>query len=162
SEQTDSLNDGFLTVAELFNLNLNADLVVLSACETGTGRLYRGEGIASLARGFSYAGASSILTSLWSVNDAATARLMQSFYLGLEQGLPKDIALQQAKLQYIESGDHLSAHPFFWSGFVNLGSTEPLDQGKSGRWWLILLGLSLLLSAGWILRKRIQNSTSGV
>ena len=75
----DSLEDGALELAELFNLRLNAEMVVLSACETGLGKLQRGEGIISLARGMSYAGARSVITTLWQVNDAATAEIMTTF-----------------------------------------------------------------------------------
>ena len=112
---------------DLYNLQLNADMVVLSACETGIGELQKGEGIISLARGFTYAGAKSIITSLWSVEDECTKKIMISFYEYLDQGLAKDAALRQAKLDYIndEQTTHVDAHPFYWSPFIGVG-----DMGK--------------------------------
>lgn len=141
----DTTEDHFLEVAELFNMRLNAEMVVLSACETARGKLYRGEGIVSLARGFTYAGAKSILTTLWSVNDAATAEIMQDFYAQLTVGDAKDQALRQAKLNYLNSQDNLGAHPFYWSGYVMTGEVEPLDLGRDRIQWkwaglLLLIG----------------------
>lgn len=144
----DSLEDGFLEVAELFNLHLFADMVVLSACETGIGKLVRGEGITSLARGFSYAGAKSIVTSLWQVNDAATASIMENFYQNLSQDAEKDAALRQAKLAYLERADNLTAHPFYWSAFIPVGNMEPLSDGNpvtGQRFFLLLACLALIV-----------------
>ncbi|MCB0838545.1 MAG: CHAT domain-containing protein, partial [Bacteroidetes bacterium] len=100
-------NEDSLLILDLFNLSLKAQLVTLSACETGMGELYQGEGIMSLARGFTYAGASSIINSLWQVNDETTAKVITQFYRELVAGKPKDEALQQAQLQYIEESDQL-------------------------------------------------------
>lgn len=111
-----------LYLAELYNLRLNAEMVVLSACETGLGQLFRGEGIASLARGFSYAGTKSILTSLWSVNDKATTDLMSDFYRHLADGLSKDEALRQAQLTAINGNQE----PFYWAGFIPMGDMNPV------------------------------------
>ena len=127
TEQKDSLENELLYVRDLYNLELNADLVVLSACETGIGELRRGEGIVSLARGFTYAGAKSIVTSLWSVADEKTKDIMAAFYQNLKKGLPKDEALRQAKLEYIDGLEgHTSAHPFYWSGFIGVGDMRPV------------------------------------
>jgi CHAT domain-containing protein len=93
TQSTDSLEDGLLHAYELYDMQLPADLVVLSACETGYGQLARGEGIMSLARAFSYAGCPSVVMSHWSINDASTAKLMEYFYAHLAEGLPKDVAL---------------------------------------------------------------------
>lgn len=119
----DSLETGLLFVRDLYNLQLNADLVVLSACETGMGQLRRGEGIVSLARAFAYAGARGIVTSLWSVNDARTKELMLSFYQNLQKGMPGSEALRQAKLSMIRKGNE-SGHPFFWAGFIGIGDLK--------------------------------------
>jgi CHAT domain-containing protein/Tfp pilus assembly protein PilF len=114
---------------ELYNLSLNADLVFLSACETGTGRLRRGEGIVSLARAFAYAGAKSLVTTLWKVSDEKTAELAVAFYALLKKGLPKDEALHRAKTEYLKKnkGRNQAAHPFFWAGFIAIGDMRPLD-----------------------------------
>ncbi|HHG85557.1 MAG TPA: CHAT domain-containing protein, partial [Bacteroidetes bacterium] len=111
--------DNKLYVRDLYALSLNADLVVLSACETGLGELKRGEGIISLSRGFMYAGAASTVTSLWSVNDAETSVLMAHFYAGLKAGKAKDEALRAAKLHYMQSNS--APHPYYWAGFVATG-----------------------------------------
>ncbi len=109
-----------LYVREVYNLALNADLVTLSACETNIGELRRGEGIIGLARAFAYAGAKSIVSSLWSVHDKKTMLLMVDFYRRLKSGVPKDAALAGAKRAFIGYGDERS-HPYFWAGFVGLG-----------------------------------------
>ncbi len=120
--------DGFLHAYEVLSLRLNCDLVTLSACQTGLGRLYAGEGLLGLTRSFLYAGAQQALVSLWSVNDASTAILMESFYANLAAGLDAPRALQQAKsaLRAVvvsgPGGRPLAyAHPFFWAPFVLIG-----------------------------------------
>ncbi len=121
----DSLENELLYVRDLYNLQLNADLVVLSACETGTGELQRGEGIISLARAFAYAGAKSIATTLWQVNDQSTQELMVSFYQNLKSGMTKDAALRQAKLDYLDGHNDTGAYPFYWAAFIGVG-----DMGR--------------------------------
>ncbi len=133
-----------LYLADLYNLQLNADLVVLSACETGIGRLYRGEGIASLARGFTYAGAKSLVPSLWAVNDGSTAQLMEAFYEYLAAGLPKDEALRQAKQDLLKRG---LADPNLWAGFVLMGDTAPIRQRSWGWVWWVLGGVIVLFAS---------------
>jgi len=112
-------------VREIYNLILSADLVTLSACETGIGEQQGSEGIISLARAFAYAGAKSILTTLWPVDDLNTRRLMQFFYQNLGQGMKKDEALWKAKQQFVAAYPAY-AHPYFWSGFFLIGDTEGL------------------------------------
>ena len=121
TEIKDSLENELLYVKDLYNLQLNADLVVLSACETGIGKLQRGEGIISLARAFAYAGAKSIVTSLWSVNDKSTSELMRFFYRELRRGKDKDEALRLARQRLLRESNVRNAHPFFWAAFVPLG-----------------------------------------
>lgn len=140
----DSLSDYRLYVKELYNLRLNADMVVLSACETGIGELQRGEGIISLARGFSYAGAKSIITSLWSVNDAASQELMINFYTYLKNGLAKDAALRQARLDYLDVHTHDEAHPYYWAAFIPIGNMAEIETGSAWKWIVIALILAIL------------------
>lgn len=111
----DPREDGFLQVREIYTLRFNADLVVLSACQTGKGLLERGEGILGLPRIFFYAGAKSVLTTLWKVNDKSTSEFMAYFYQNLSQGKDKAQALRLAKLKMLDS---LYAHPFYWAAFV--------------------------------------------
>jgi CHAT domain-containing protein len=116
----DAAEDGVLTMPEIFRLDLNADLVVLSACESGTGKLVWGEGVFGLARAFFYAGASSLVVSLWQVSDRSTADLMTAFYERLDAGDDKAEALRRAKLRLIDEGGAFAA-PFHWAPFVLLG-----------------------------------------
>ncbi len=151
----DSLRDARLYAKDLFNLRLPAEMVVLSACETGLGELRRGEGVISLARGFSQAGARSLVTTLWRVSDRESAELMRLFYENLAQGLPKDDALHRAKLSFIGAAPPSRAHPFFWAAFVPTGDMSPIRARRQGQgrwqWGLALLGAGL---AGWWLRRR--------
>jgi CHAT domain-containing protein len=116
----DSGQDGALTLGEIYNLRLDADLVVLSACDTGAGRIARGEGIIGLTRGFLSAGAKSLLVSLWPVSDEATARLVVDFYRGLLDGRTKAQALREAKLRAMARNPEY-AKPFYWSPLVLVG-----------------------------------------
>ncbi len=115
----DADNDGLFTVGELYGMKLNADLVTLSACETGLGKVLNGDDIVGLNRGFLYAGARSIVASLWSVEDRATAQLMQAFYRNLTR-MDKVEALRQA--QMATRKDY--PHPFFWAAFQLTGGGD--------------------------------------
>lgn len=129
SRPGDSLAFDKLYVKDIYNLSLNADLVVLSACETGIGELKRGEGIISLARAFAFAGAKSIVTSLWSVDDKSTGELMQLFYQNIQKGLRKDKAMWRAKKDFLAANKGTKyAHPFFWAGFIPIGDMAPVQQ----------------------------------
>ncbi len=119
-EDSSSKEDGVLHLSEIYNLNLNADLVVLSACETGLGQVVKGEGIIGLTRGFLYAGASNLLVSLWQVSDATTADLMVDFYDKMLEGMSKPEALREAKLQMIRRHPEY-AKPYYWAPFVLVG-----------------------------------------
>ncbi|SEL25092.1 CHAT domain-containing protein [Aquimarina amphilecti] len=135
-----------LYVKDLYGYSINADLVALSACQTGLGKLQNGEGMLSLARGFSYAGAKSLVTTLWKINDQTTSELMQEFYKNLNKSLSKDEALRNAKLTYLTNADdELLTHPYYWSGFMISGDTTPLQKKTPFFWWLLLLGIPVLL-----------------
>jgi len=116
----DSQEDGFLQVREIFNLRLNADLIVLSACQTGRGKLENGEGILGLPRIFFYVGAKSVVLTLWKINDESTSELMSLFYHYLSCGNNKAKALRLAKLKMINSK---FCHPFYWAPFVLSGDS---------------------------------------
>lgn len=123
----DTLHDGYLHAYELYNLELNTELVTLSACNTGFGKIQTGEGVMSLGRAFAYAGSPNILMSLWSVPDKSTSKIMIQFYKNLATGLPKDVALRQAKLTYLNHSDNLATNPFYWSSFILIGDPKPLN-----------------------------------
>lgn len=121
--QTTSIEDGLLSAYEIFNLKLNAELVVLSACETGLGKEIKGEGMLGLMRAFMYAGAPSVMVSLWKVDDESTADLMIGFYQhwrGTNKGrLSKAEALRLAQLEAIKQG----SLPYFWAPFILVGKS---------------------------------------
>lgn len=119
-------NDGYLYLYELYGMRLNAQMAVLSACNTGYGRLQRGEGVMSLARGFAQAGVPSVVMSLWTAQDQSTSQIMASFYEHLSKGETKDAALRHAKLAYLDNTQKIASHPYFWSAFVVLGDIEPI------------------------------------
>ena len=125
---------GELQFNDILQLKLDADLVVLSACDTGLGKRREGEGIVGLTRAFLYAGARSIVSSLWKVQDQSTSLLMEGFHRRLKQGQSKVEALRQAKLELIQSKIELLgireslAAPFYWAPFVLVGDWQPMRQ----------------------------------
>ena len=128
--------DGFLQMREIFNLRMNADLVTLSACQTGLGQFIRGEGIEGLSRAFFYAGAASVLMSLWAVNDEATYQLMERFYRHLMGAETPMNALRQAKLEMIGSG--VLSHPYYWAGFILNGKADAVIFPRPFKRWILL------------------------
>ncbi|HSW67439.1 MAG TPA: CHAT domain-containing tetratricopeptide repeat protein, partial [Bacteroidales bacterium] len=153
---SDTIEDGMLHTYELFNLDLNAELAVLSACQTGDGRLHRGEGIMSLARGFFYAGVPSIVMTLWAVDDASSAAIVTSFYRFLFRAKTKDEALRQAKLEYLNNSNSLNSHPHFWAGFVNIGDTQPILLRRNHLHYLpyLLLAIAAVVAVIFVIVKR--------
>ena len=151
-EIKDSLENELLYIKDIYGLQLTADLVVLSACETANGSLAKGEGIINLARGFTYAGASSVVPTLWKISDVATAGLMENFYIELKSGQPKHIAMANAKRQFLKTASPNLGHPFYWAAFVLIGDVSPilLPQPSifqvNSLWWGI--GIILLLFLG--------------
>ena len=112
--------NGFLELEDIYNLNLPAELVVLSACETGLGKQVQGEGLVGLTRGFMYAGASRVMASLWKVDDVATAELMGRFYKAMERdGMRPAAALRQAQIEMWKQKDWRS--PYYWAAFQMQG-----------------------------------------
>ena len=153
TEDGDSVENNFLQAYEISKMELNADLVVLSACETGFGKFETGNGTASLARAFMYAGVPAMVVSLWQVNDASTSLIMQSFYKNLAKGMDKASALQEAKLTYIKNADDIAAHPAFWAPFIQLGDSRPITvatKGPSSLLWWLAGGIGGLLALGGI------------
>ena len=141
----DTLNDGFLYAYELYNMDLNANLAVLSACNTGFGKLKKGEGVISLARGFTYSGVPSVVMTLWEVEDKSGADIMTSFYRNIENGMDMDVALQKAKLTYLSSASQFRSHPYFWSAYVTIGDTDPVMNKWPGIQQIVLFGILALI-----------------
>ncbi|WP_281231080.1 CHAT domain-containing protein [Flavobacterium gelatinilyticum] len=129
--------------SELYNLHINPDLVVLSACETGIGKLYKAEGAMSIARGFQFAGAENLLFSLWKVNDFTTSVFMSDFYKNIKNDVSYFEANSNAKLDYLnnKSIPNAKKSPYYWSSFVYYGSIS--EENKSTDY--IYYGISLLI-----------------
>ncbi len=158
----DTIEDDTLHTYELYNMQLSAELVVLSGCETGMGEYVRGEGVMSLSRGFMYAGTPSVLLSMWKVSDIHTSELMDYFYSNLSEGLPKDASLRLAKQRYVERSDRLGSHPYYWASFVLYGDPQPIVFGDNfSNWWLwygIIAIIIILLALLLIKRKEASKS----
>jgi len=141
---TDGTEDYELYISELYGLNLNAYLAVLSACNTGVGELKTGSGVVSMNTAFISAGVPSVLSSLWSAPDLSTQKIMISFYEHLKSGSPKDLALKNAKLEYLKNTDDTNLkHPYYWAGFVLSGDTTPLIESNNKAQYIVLAILIL-------------------
>jgi len=160
-DETDSdlsriyFNDTLITNQELKLKNIGAELVVLSACETGFGEVVKGEGSMSLSKGFFHAGAKSTLVSLWPVDDCATLDLMTHFYKYLKSGHSKDEALRQAKLDYVKNANPELRHPYYWAGFILIGDSSPLWQSSS-KIPFVIGGLLLLFVLIFLIRMIVK------
>ena len=139
------LFDDYLSNNDLYNLQLNSELAVLSACETGSGKLAKGEGVMSLARGFIHAGCPSIVMSLWSIDDCATSKIMVNFYKELLEGKPKTDALREAKLRYIKTAKKANKHPYYWAAFVQIGNYQPVQISTFSAYLPFLAGGFIML-----------------
>ena len=149
TQDVDAIEDGFLNTYEIYNMHFNARMAVLSSCKSGVGKLMKGEGVMSLARGFMYAGCPSIVMTLWEVSDKSGARLMEDFYKSLKRGRSKAEALREAKLDFLKNADNLKANPYFWSTYVVIGDSSPLfKKNLSYLYWLAAI---LLIAAGGLL-----------
>ena len=137
------LFDDYLSNNDLYNLRLNSELAVLSACETGSGKLAKGEGVMSLARGFIHAGCPSIVMSLWSIDDCATSKIMVNFYEKLRGGASKTKALRQAKLKYIQNAKKAYKHPYYWAAFVHIGNPDPIEISNNN--YFVYIGLTAMV-----------------
>jgi CHAT domain-containing protein len=128
----DSLLANHLHDYEINALNLSTPMVVLSSCETAGGQLHQGEGIMSLSRSFLQAGASSVVHSLWPVEDAKSRELMIGFYKEIKKGRSKSSALTQVKKQYLKEQPPFYTHPYYWAAFQVTGDISPLHSRRSG------------------------------
>ena len=145
SAEEDTINSQ-LYAYEIQNSKLNAELVILSACNTGVGELLLGEGIASLARSFNYAGAKSVLVSLWAIPDYSTSKIINYFFdnLGAES---KSIALQEAKIRYLNTADEHLSKPIYWAGLSINGDNSPIiiKDEMDGKFLYLIIGLLTLI-----------------
>jgi CHAT domain-containing protein len=126
-----------LTSAEIYNLDINPAITILSACNSGAGKLNDGDGLRSIARSFIHAGSRSILMSLWEAPDVSTNQIIQGFYNNLEEGKTMSKALQDAKLNYIENAKPSFKHPKYWAHLVLVGNAPPLGSDDKMLYYLL-------------------------
>jgi CHAT domain-containing protein/Tfp pilus assembly protein PilF len=151
----DPAQDGFLQMREVFNLRLNANLVVLSSCQTGLGQFIKGEGIEGISRAFFYAGSSSVVMSLWTINDQVSSQFMERFYYHLKNSEDLAQAIRQAKLEMIDSG--VVSHPYYWAGFIlsGDGSTRVFRPAFNKTLIAVVMTFTGLALTAFIFRKKV-------
>lgn len=146
--------DESLYLPEIYGYNINTELLVLSACETGIGTIKKGEGVLSLARGFSYAGVKNLIVSLWQVNDKSTEELMTNFYANLSKNENTSDAIHKSKLDYLKNNtvNSRKKSPYYWASFIYIGQVE---TGTSFNYkWLLLFVIGLVLLGVFIVLKK--------
>jgi CHAT domain-containing protein len=141
--------DGYLTMSEVMGLKMPTELVATIACETGLGSAVGGEGVMNLGRAFQYAGARSVLTSLWGVEDESSNILGERLFAGMKQGRDKDVSLLEARRTLRDKGYE---HPFYWAPFILVGERDVVQQ-PPGVWlyWLVGGGVAALAVGAWLL-----------
>ncbi len=139
-DSIDTENDGIVHAYELFDLNLNADLIFLSSCESGSGGYLKGSGILGFSRAFSYAGAQSLSINLWPIRDQTASEISSEFYASLNQGKNKADALREARLHYLNNSN---SDPYLWGAFIMYGNIDPPVNNYQFLIQLLLSGLLL-------------------
>jgi CHAT domain-containing protein/tetratricopeptide (TPR) repeat protein len=147
---------------EISLTRIKSPMVVLSACNSGTGTLYYGEGLMSLARGFTLAGASSVIKTTWEINDEVSAAIMTRFYFYLSKGREKNEAMRLAKLDYLKSSSPAFKNPYYWAAYEVLGDNMPVTRNLVV--YVIIIGLIIIIPVGMVLfyfkRRRIVSDRS--
>jgi CHAT domain-containing protein len=147
---------------EISLTRIKSPMVVLSACNSGIGTLYYGEGLMSLARGFTLAGASSVIKTTWEINDEVSAAIMTRFYFHLSKGREKNEAMRLAKLEYLKSSPPAFKNPYYWAAYEVLGDNEPVVRNSMV--YVTIIGLIVIISGGVVLfyfkRRRIVSDRS--
>lgn len=140
----DSGTVDLLYAHELYGKKIQVDLLTLSACNSGLGKFHVGEGMMSLARNFSLAGCPSVVMSFWEIADQSAPFIFPKFYNYLAQGMSKNLALQQAKLDYLKQSDANGAHPYYWAGIALIGNTAAVTASATFNWFNIGVGVFLI------------------
>lgn len=130
---------------DIYQHDLSSDISVLTACETGKPGFFPGEGMISMAHAFMYAGSRSILTGLWKIDEQSTAKIIDIFYEKIALGLPKDLALQQAKIEYLQQTEGRLLQPQYWAGLVIMGDISAIDPGNFSSWKWMLAACTVIL-----------------
>tara|TARA_R110000851_G_scaffold61343_4_gene141127 strand:+ start:226045 stop:228636 length:2592 start_codon:yes stop_codon:yes gene_type:complete len=154
--------DSSFSLEELYGLQFSQQLVVLSACDTGVGKVVKGEGALSLARGFQYAGAPNVLFSLWQVNDKSTAQLIENYYKHLKNTGSRDISLHKASLDYLNNENIANPQksPYYWGAFVYYGTTDLAQEPTQTYWYIfVIAGILIVGILFWFLNRRTYKNT---
>lgn len=138
-------DDGYLHAYEIYEMELNAELAVLTACQTGVGEHSGSEGVGSLAHSFAYAGCPSLVMSLWSIDEKTSSTIIKEFYEHLADGMSKNNALHTAKINYLNSVNGEQQAPFYWAGMVLVGDSSPIASSSYFPRWLWVAGLIALV-----------------
>jgi CHAT domain-containing protein len=154
SSEPDTTEDRFLKTYEIYGIPLKAKMVVLSSCNTGSGYLFTGEGILSLARGFTYSGSQSVVMSMWEIEDRSGTEIVKLFYNYLKKGYTKSGALRKARIDYLKNSDQLRSHPYFWSALIIYGDDERLYYARYILIASVILISVILLTVLYYFRKR--------
>ena len=150
--------DKKLQSKELYGMQNQSDMVVLSACKTSRGNIVNGEGVMSMARGFFHSGANSIVSSLWNINDYSGSKIMTSFYNYLSEGETKSSALRTAKLEYLKHSSLSELSPYYWGAFILIGDNSVLNIPKSNNgMYYVLLGVLIIGIVIIIARRKTQS-----
>lgn len=155
-----ALFDSVIRTNELYRESSMAEMVTLGACKTAEGLYAQGEGTLSLSRAFFITGTRSVLASLWNANEKANSQILADFYKNLSLGQSKDLALHNAKVNYLSDAQLSEASPYYWANLTITGRLAPVNlvpAGKSRIWILILVSAALL--AGFLLRFKITGKT---
>lgn len=138
--------DGYLHAYEWYGLSLKAELTLLNACESGIGALQEGEGMVSLAHAIRYAGCPSTTLSLWKVDEKSSTQITEATLSYLQEGYPRDQALQQAQMDFLAQAPRDLQHPFYWGGIVLMGENDPISwTAKRSPWWYLCIPVFFLL-----------------
>ena len=140
-----SPEEGKLYNYEISLTRIKSPMVVLSACNSGSGTLYSGEGLMSLARSFTLAGASSVIKTAWEINDEASAAIITRFYRHLSKGKEKNEAMRLAKLEYLKSSPPAFTNPYYWAAYEVLGDNAPVVRNNTVS-VLVIVSLAVILA----------------
>jgi CHAT domain-containing protein len=146
-----------LFFSDLYKIAIPSQMVVLSACNTGAGKLKQGEGLMSLSRAFTYSGVQSTVVSLWQVPDKETTELMILFYKNLRKGLSKSAALTKAKVEFVQKNP-IKSHPFYWSGFILTGNNDAIANNYLV-WIYWILGAIIICASAFIAYRKFIRKT---
>ena len=156
SEKDDKKEDELMVVSEVYSQVINADLVVLSSCESAKGKLLRGEGLMNIAQAFFRSGARSIVAALWNVSDEQAPKIIETYFENLDKGSNKSKALQIAQTSYFETSIGLKSHPFYWAGFNSFHNDDAIQFSSQTSIYIWGLGLLIIILLGFVGKKLLQ------